>query len=143
VKKGYKALKMRGGRGHPERGDIESAKALRSAFGDEIDLLVDVNSEYGDYTTSKRMAREFERAPFFLRVWKKLSIGALSKQSALRACPSLSRPGLLQVGLILLDEDGGALTSRPTPFPLLLRQLYPSPDLQTRRPFERVGAISR
>lgn len=60
VKKGYKALKMRGGRGHPERGDIESAKALRKAFGDDIELLVDVNSEYGDYTTSKRMAREFE-----------------------------------------------------------------------------------
>lgn len=60
VKKGYKALKMRGGRGHPERGDIESAKALRKAFGNDIELLVDVNSEYGDYTTSKRMAREFE-----------------------------------------------------------------------------------
>ncbi|OFZ93149.1 MAG: hypothetical protein A3F74_11995 [Betaproteobacteria bacterium RIFCSPLOWO2_12_FULL_62_58] len=60
VKKGYKALKMRGGRGHPERGDIESAKALRKAFGDDIELLVDVNNEYGDYTTSKRMAREFE-----------------------------------------------------------------------------------
>lgn len=60
VKKGYKALKMRGGRGHPERGDIESATALRKAFGDDIELLVDVNSEYGDYTTSERMAREFE-----------------------------------------------------------------------------------
>lgn len=60
VKKGFKALKMRGGRGHPERGDIESAKALRKAFGDEVELLVDVNSEYGDYTTAIRMAREFE-----------------------------------------------------------------------------------
>lgn len=60
VKRGYKALKMRGGRGYPERGDIESAKALRKAFGDEIELLVDVNSEYGDYTTAERMAREFE-----------------------------------------------------------------------------------
>jgi L-alanine-DL-glutamate epimerase-like enolase superfamily enzyme len=60
VKRGYKALKMRGGRGYPERGDIESAKALREAFGNEIELLVDVNSEYGDYTTALRMAREFE-----------------------------------------------------------------------------------
>ena len=60
VKQGYKALKMRGGRGHPERGDIESAKALRKAFGNDIEILVDVNSEYGDYTTAKRMAREFE-----------------------------------------------------------------------------------
>lgn len=60
VKKGYKALKMRGGRGYPERGDLESAAALRKAFGDDIELLVDVNSEYGDYTTSKRMAQAFE-----------------------------------------------------------------------------------
>jgi L-alanine-DL-glutamate epimerase-like enolase superfamily enzyme len=60
VNKGYKALKMRGGRGHPERGDLESAKALRAAFGNDVELLVDVNSEYGDYTTAIRMAREFE-----------------------------------------------------------------------------------
>ncbi len=60
VKRGYKALKIRGGRGHPERGDIESTRALREAFGDDIALLIDVNSEYGDFTTAKRMAREFE-----------------------------------------------------------------------------------
>lgn len=65
VKRGYKALKMRGGRGHPERGDIESAKALRKAFGKEVDLLVDVNTEYGDYTTAKRMCREFEPIELF------------------------------------------------------------------------------
>jgi D-galactarolactone cycloisomerase len=59
VKRGFKALKMRGGRGHPERGDIESAKALRKAFGDDIEILVDVNSEYGDFCTAERMADEF------------------------------------------------------------------------------------
>ena len=52
VDKGYKALKMRGGRGLPSRGDIESARALRKEFGDKIDLLVDVNSEYGSYTAA-------------------------------------------------------------------------------------------
>jgi L-alanine-DL-glutamate epimerase-like enolase superfamily enzyme len=60
VKRGFKALKMRGGRGLPSRGDIESAKALRKAFGNDIALLVDVNSEYGDFTASERMARELE-----------------------------------------------------------------------------------
>lgn len=60
VKKGFRALKLRGGRGYPDRGDIESAKALREAFGYDIELLIDVNSEYGDLTNSKRMARELE-----------------------------------------------------------------------------------
>lgn len=60
VKQGYRALKMRGGRGLPDRGDLESAKALRKAFGDRIEILVDVNSEYGDYASAERMAREFE-----------------------------------------------------------------------------------
>ncbi|HWA49709.1 MAG TPA: mandelate racemase/muconate lactonizing enzyme family protein [Dongiaceae bacterium] len=60
VKKGYKALKMRGGRGLPHRGDLESAWALRKAFGSEIELLIDVNSEYGDFSSSERMAREVE-----------------------------------------------------------------------------------
>ena len=59
VKRGFKALKMRGGRGYPEQGDIESAKALRKAFGFDIELLVDVNSEYGDFCTAERMAEEF------------------------------------------------------------------------------------
>ena len=59
VKRGFKALKMRGGRGHPDQGDIASAKALRKAFGDDIELLVDVNSEYGDFATAERMADEF------------------------------------------------------------------------------------
>jgi len=60
VKRGFKALKMRGGRGYPDRGDIESAKALRKAFGYDIELLVDVNSEYGDFCSAERMAEEFE-----------------------------------------------------------------------------------
>jgi L-alanine-DL-glutamate epimerase-like enolase superfamily enzyme len=60
VDQGYKALKMRGGRGLPGRGDIESARALRKAFGDKIDLLVDVNSEYGSFRASERMARALE-----------------------------------------------------------------------------------
>ncbi|HEY4164113.1 MAG TPA: mandelate racemase/muconate lactonizing enzyme family protein [Dongiaceae bacterium] len=58
VKAGYKALKVRGGRGLPDRGDIESVKALRKAFGDKIEILVDVNSGYGDLVVSTRMARE-------------------------------------------------------------------------------------
>jgi len=53
---GYKALKVRGGRGLPKRGDIESVKALREEFGDTIDILIDVNSEYGDFSTAQRMA---------------------------------------------------------------------------------------
>lgn len=60
VGRGFKALKLRGGRGHPHRGDVESAKALRSAFGDSIEILIDVNSEYGDYATAERMIHELE-----------------------------------------------------------------------------------
>lgn len=60
VSRGFKALKMRGGRGLPNRGDIESARALREAFGDSIELLIDVNSEYGDYSSCERMARALE-----------------------------------------------------------------------------------
>jgi len=61
VNQGYRALKVRGGRGLPHRGDIESVRALREAFGDSIDILIDVNSEYGDYTSCARMARELEQ----------------------------------------------------------------------------------
>jgi len=61
---GYKALKMRGGRGLPSRGDVESARALRKAFP-KIDLLVDVNSEYGSYRASERMARELEEIDLY------------------------------------------------------------------------------
>lgn len=60
VKQGFRALKVRGGRGLPNRGDIESVKALRKAFGDDTAILVDVNSEYGDYTSALRMAKELE-----------------------------------------------------------------------------------
>lgn len=62
VDAGYRAIKLRGGRGLPHKGDIESVKALRQAFGDRIDILVDVNSGYGDLTLSLKMAREL--APY-------------------------------------------------------------------------------
>ena len=61
VDQGFKALKVRGGRALPDRGDIETVRALREAFGDSVDILVDANSEYGDYHTALRMARELEK----------------------------------------------------------------------------------
>lgn len=60
VDRGFKALKLRGGRALPDRGDVDSVKALREAFGDEIDILVDANGEYDDLTTSLRMAKELQ-----------------------------------------------------------------------------------
>ena len=60
VDQGYKALKIRGGRGLPDRGDIESVKALREAYGDKIDILVDANNEYKDFQTAARMAEALE-----------------------------------------------------------------------------------
>lgn len=60
VEQGFRALKVRGGRGLPDRGDIETVRALREAFGDNIEILIDVNSEYGDYCTALRMAQELE-----------------------------------------------------------------------------------
>lgn len=58
VSQGYKALKLRGGRPLPHRGDIESVRALRQAFGDSLDILIDANGEYGDAQTAIAMARE-------------------------------------------------------------------------------------
>ncbi len=60
TRRGFKALKLRGGRGYPHRGDLESAKAHRNAFGEDVEILIDVNSEYGDYATAERMIQEFE-----------------------------------------------------------------------------------
>jgi L-alanine-DL-glutamate epimerase-like enolase superfamily enzyme len=60
VEQGFRALKVRGGRGLPDRGDIETVRALREAFGDRIEILIDINSEYGDYCTALRMAHELE-----------------------------------------------------------------------------------
>ncbi len=57
VKAGFKALKLRGGRALPDRGDVESVKALREHFGDDLQILVDVNDEYKDYKTAMKMAR--------------------------------------------------------------------------------------
>ncbi len=58
---GFRALKIRGGRGLPHRGDIESVKALRAAFGDDLTILVDANTEYGDYKTALRMCHELDK----------------------------------------------------------------------------------
>lgn len=57
VDMGVQALKIRGGRALPDPGDLETVKALREAFGDRIDILVDANNEYKDHDTSIRMAR--------------------------------------------------------------------------------------
>lgn len=61
VDAGYTALKIRGGRGLPHRGDIESVKALREAFGDDLTILVDANTEYGDFKTALRMCHELDK----------------------------------------------------------------------------------
>lgn len=65
VNQGYTALKLRGGRGLPDRGDIESVKALREAFGSKIDILVDANNEYKDFQTAARMAEALEKYNVF------------------------------------------------------------------------------
>jgi L-alanine-DL-glutamate epimerase-like enolase superfamily enzyme len=60
VDAGFRAIKIRGGRGLPHRGDIESVRALRDAFGDELTILVDANTEYRDYKTALRMCHELD-----------------------------------------------------------------------------------
>jgi L-alanine-DL-glutamate epimerase-like enolase superfamily enzyme len=55
VDAGFRAIKIRGGRGLPHRGDVDSVRALRDAFGDELTILVDANTEYRDYKTALRM----------------------------------------------------------------------------------------
>jgi D-galactarolactone cycloisomerase len=61
VDQGFKAIKIRGGRGLPDRGDVESVRALRDAFGDELVILVDANTEYRDYKTALRMCHELDK----------------------------------------------------------------------------------
>jgi L-alanine-DL-glutamate epimerase-like enolase superfamily enzyme len=57
VRRGYQALKVRGGRGLPERReDLESIRRVREAVGDDVKLLVDVNGGYS-MTTARVMAR--------------------------------------------------------------------------------------
>ena len=57
VDQGFKGLKLRGGRPGRHGGDIESVKAVREAFGDSIDILIDANGEYKDSHTALTMAR--------------------------------------------------------------------------------------
>lgn len=65
VDAGYKALKLRGGRGLPSRGDIETVRAVREAFGDDIDILLDANHEYLDFQTAMETARALDRYNLF------------------------------------------------------------------------------
>lgn len=60
VDMGIRALKIRGGRALPHRGDLETVRVLREAFGDSIDILVDANNEYRDHDSSIRMARALD-----------------------------------------------------------------------------------
>ena len=60
VDQGITALKIRGGRALPHQGDVATVRALREAFGESIDILVDANNEYKDHDTSIRMARALE-----------------------------------------------------------------------------------
>lgn len=65
VAQGYPALKLRGGRGLPDRReDVESLRALREALGDQVRLMVDVNNGYS-LRSARLMAREFERFNVF------------------------------------------------------------------------------
>ncbi|MEX2452039.1 MAG: mandelate racemase/muconate lactonizing enzyme family protein [Rhodospirillales bacterium] len=57
---GYRAFKLRGGRGYPKKGDVDSVRAMREAFGDGIEILIDVNSEYGEYTAAMRAIRQLD-----------------------------------------------------------------------------------
>jgi len=64
IKEGYRAIKVRGGRGLPRKEDIEAVKALRAEFGDEIDILIDVNGGY-TFPQSLIMASELEKYNVF------------------------------------------------------------------------------
>jgi L-alanine-DL-glutamate epimerase-like enolase superfamily enzyme len=65
VKRGFRALKLRGGRGLPERReDVEAFRVLREAFGDSIEIMVDVNNGY-TRTGAEIMAREYEKYNIF------------------------------------------------------------------------------
>lgn len=59
VKRGYKTLKVRGGRGLPDRQeDVAAFRALRDAFGNDIRIVVDVNNGY-TLKGAKVMAEHF------------------------------------------------------------------------------------
>lgn len=65
VKQGFRAIKIRGGRGLPHQGDIASVRALREAFGDDLMIMVDANTEYRDFKTALRMSHELEKYNVF------------------------------------------------------------------------------
>jgi L-alanine-DL-glutamate epimerase-like enolase superfamily enzyme len=65
VGQGYRALKLRGGRGLPDqREDVEAFRVLREAFGDSIAIMVDVNNGY-TRQGAEIMAKEYERYNIF------------------------------------------------------------------------------
>lgn len=65
VNQGYEAIKVRGGRGLPQRGDIETLEALRNEFPpEELEIMVDINGGY-DRQQALEMARKFEQYDIF------------------------------------------------------------------------------
>ena len=66
VKMGYKALKLRGGRGLPDhKEDILSVKSVREEFGENIDILMDANGGYGTEGAAVKTCRELEKYNLF------------------------------------------------------------------------------
>lgn len=62
---GYEAIKIRGGRPLPQRGDVETVEALRAELPpEEMTIVVDVNGGYNE-REALRMAREFEKHDLF------------------------------------------------------------------------------
>jgi D-galactarolactone cycloisomerase len=55
VANGFRAIKIRGGRKLPQPGDVESVRALREAFGDDLTIMIDANAEYGGVKSALRM----------------------------------------------------------------------------------------
>jgi D-galactarolactone cycloisomerase len=114
VDAGFTALKIRGGRALPHRGDIESVRVLREAFGDRIEILVDANGEYLDYKTAVRMARELSafnvywlESPFtFSTSFHPEELARLSQDSPIRIASGGSTFG--RFGLQRLLDTGGS-----------------------------------
>jgi D-galactarolactone cycloisomerase len=114
VDAGFRALKLRGGRALPNPGDLESVRALRDAFGDSIDILVDANGEYLDYKTARRMAEvlaEYDvywlESPFtFSTAFHPEDLAHLSADSPIRIASGGSTFG--RFGLQRLLDAGGS-----------------------------------
>lgn len=65
VDQGYQAIKFRGGRGLPDRGDIETIGALRKAFpAEKLALMCDVNGGYS-VEQAPVMVKELEHYDVF------------------------------------------------------------------------------